>query len=34
MADYPFPDSVVETSGALEIARDVVVVPDHGVFVR
>ncbi|WP_194908482.1 MBL fold metallo-hydrolase [Catenulispora rubra] len=31
MADYPFPDPVVETSGAQEIARDLVVLPNHDV---
>jgi glyoxylase-like metal-dependent hydrolase (beta-lactamase superfamily II) len=31
MPEYPFPDPVVETSGAQEIARDLVVVPNHDV---
>jgi glyoxylase-like metal-dependent hydrolase (beta-lactamase superfamily II) len=31
MPEYPFPDPVVETSDAQEIARDLVVVPNHDV---
>lgn len=31
MADYPFPDPIVETSGAREIAPDLVVVPNQDV---
>ena len=31
MADYPFPDPVVATAGAQEIARDLVVLPNHDV---
>ena len=29
MADYPFPDPIVETSGAQEVARDLLVVPNR-----
>lgn len=31
MADYPFPDPIVETSGAQEIAPDLLVVPNRDV---
>ena len=31
MPEYPFPDPVVDTSGAQEIAPDLVVVPNHDV---
>jgi glyoxylase-like metal-dependent hydrolase (beta-lactamase superfamily II) len=31
MSDYPYPDPVVDTSGAREIAHDLVVVPNHDV---
>ncbi|MFB6720490.1 MBL fold metallo-hydrolase [Kribbella sp. NPDC056345] len=31
MADYPFPDPIVDTSSAQEIARDLVVIPNQDV---
>ncbi|WP_116205004.1 MBL fold metallo-hydrolase [Amycolatopsis circi] len=31
MADYPYPDPVVQTAQVRELARDLVVVPNHGV---